>query len=101
MVKWLSLIFFNDKVILMSATLESQRFANYFSSVMTLPDGQKLKIPAPIIEVSSRPFTVDVSHLEKIKELHGFAEVCTGYINVLINLNCLKNFFFFFLVRFS
>ncbi len=46
------------KVIVTSATIDAQRFADHFASLRPTPDGRKL-VPAPVIMVSGRMFPVE------------------------------------------
>lgn len=50
------------KVILMSASINAQKFAQYFDN-------------APILEFSGRCFDVDISYLEDVHKLLGVSEV--------------------------
>ena len=55
------------QVVLMSATIQSQRFAGYFSLYV---HGRQ---PAPILDVEGRCYTVQEYYLESLKPL---ADVC-------------------------
>ena len=46
------------KIIVTSATIDAQRFADHFASLRPTPEGRKL-VPAPVIMVSGRMFPVE------------------------------------------
>ena len=50
------------KVIITSATIDSERFAEHFGREITGDRGQPFTIPAPIIEVSGRTYPVEIRY---------------------------------------
>ena len=51
------------KVIITSATIDSERFAEHFGRELTGDRGQPFTVPAPVIEVSGRTYPVEVRYL--------------------------------------
>ena len=50
------------KVIITSATIDSERFAEHFGRELTGDRGQPFTVPAPVIEVSGRTYPVEVRY---------------------------------------
>ena len=50
------------KVIITSATIDSERFAEHFGREITGDRGQPFTVPAPIIEVSGRTYPVEIRY---------------------------------------
>ncbi|OMG30012.1 ATP-dependent helicase [Actinomyces naeslundii] len=50
------------KVIITSATIDSERFAEHFGHELTGDRGQPFTVPAPVIEVSGRTYPVEVRY---------------------------------------
>ena len=50
------------KVIITSATIDSERFAEHFGRELTGDRGQPFAVPAPVIEVSGRTYPVEVRY---------------------------------------
>ena len=50
------------KVIITSATIDSERFAEHFGREITGDRGQPFNVPAPIIEVSGRTYPVEIRY---------------------------------------
>ena len=50
------------KVIITSATIDSERFAEHFGREVTGDRGQPFTVPAPVIEVSGRTYPVEVRY---------------------------------------
>ncbi|TFH52651.1 DUF3418 domain-containing protein [Actinomyces viscosus] len=50
------------KVIITSATIDSERFAEHFGRALTGDRGQPFTVPAPVIEVSGRTYPVEVRY---------------------------------------
>ncbi len=60
----------------MSATLNGGRFAQYFGETVRMPgETTKIKIPAPIIDIDSKPYSVIEYHMDSILSIEGIGSV--------------------------
>ena len=60
----------------MSATLESKTFAKYFEETARLPgEMQKLRVPAPIVNIDAEAYEVVEYFLDSIAAIKGIGSV--------------------------
>ncbi|CAN8061438.1 unnamed protein product [Agarophyton chilense] len=61
----------NLRVILMSATLEAEKFAAYFSNVSVIPASSPSQVP--VVSIAGRTFPVEEYYLEDVIKLTGYS----------------------------
>ena len=68
------------KIVLMSATAESKKFANYFARKPPLENPHQQLQPAPIFKVKGRTFRVQDFYLDDLREL-GQVRISTNLVS--------------------